>query len=67
MEPQYKAIIDGVVIWHNDKLLMERQNDASVLIIGLGDMFVYFPADYSDDYIIIESLDGTVQIKRTEA
>lgn len=63
-EPQYKAIIDGAVIWHNDELLTERQNNGSILVIGAGDMFVILPAGYPDDYFTFESLSGTVQVKR---
>ncbi len=39
-EPRNKTIFDGIVIWHNDELLKEHQNNGSVLVIGAGDMFV---------------------------
>lgn len=62
-EPRYKSIIDRAVIWHNDEVLTERQNNGSVLVIGGGDMFVFLPAGYSDDCFTFESLSGSVQVK----
>lgn len=63
-EPRYKTVIDRAVIWHNDILLTERHNNGYILVIGAGDMFVFLPAGYSDDYFTFESLSGSVQVKR---
>lgn len=63
-EPRNKTIFDGIVIWHNDELLKEHQNNGSVLIIGAGDMFVCVPKVYPEDYFTFESLGGSVQVKR---
>lgn len=63
-EPRCKTVIDDVVIWHNDDLLLERDNEGKVLVIGDGDMYVAFPKDYPDGHIKIESLNGDLQVKR---
>lgn len=63
-EPRYKTKIDGVVIWHNVELLVERMDDGRLLVVGVGDLYVAFPDDYPEDYITIESLSGDVQVWR---
>lgn len=61
MVPRFKTIIDRIVIWHNDELLKECQNNGSVLVIGTGDMFVCIPKGYTN--YTCDSLDGSVQVK----
>ena len=63
-EPSFKTIIDRVAIWHNDEILVERFDNGRVMVIGAGDLFVGFPAGYPEDHIVIDALDGAVQVKR---
>ena len=53
--------IDGAVIWHDEKLLVERQDDGRLLVIGAGDIYVGVPEDYPEDYTTFVSIDGEVQ------
>lgn len=63
-DPQHKTVVDNVVIWHNEDILIERNNDGRSLVIGTGDLFVAFPSDYMEDDIVIESLYGRVIVRR---
>lgn len=62
-EPQNKTVIDGVAIWYNDDILVERNDNGRVLVVGADDIFVVLPAAY-DCHIDFESLDGDVHIRR---
>lgn len=61
VEPQYRTEIDGAVIWHDEKLLVERQDDGRLLVIGAGDIYVGVPEDYPEDHTTFVSVDGEVQ------
>ena len=63
VEPQFRTEIDGTEIWHDEELLVERQDDGKIIVIGTGDIFVGVPTSYPGDYITIVSLDGDVQRK----
>lgn len=62
-EPRYKTVIDDVIVWHNDKILIERNNNGGVLVVGVGDLFVVFPANYPRDHIVFDLLEGALQVK----
>lgn len=66
-EPLYKTEIDKVVIWHNEELLVERDDDGIILVVGVGDMYVVFPKDYPEEHIRIEALSGDIKVRRIAA
>lgn len=63
-EPRRKTTIDGVVIWHDDELLVEHMDDGRLLVVGTEDMYVVLPEGYPVDFISIESLSGSIIFRR---
>lgn len=63
-EPRYKSVIDGVIVWHNENLLVERDEEGKVLAMGEGDLYVVIPEDYPDGHITIVPLEGDLQVRR---
>lgn len=62
-EPILKERVQGVLIWHNEKLTCKYQED-SVEISCEGDMYVGVPKGVDDSRIIYNSKNGEVVRKR---
>jgi len=65
--PKYKKVINGVLIWHNDKLTIETLEDKITKVVCDGNLYVGVPYGIEDEGITFESHDGKVIVKKLKS
>jgi len=65
--PKYKREINGVLIWCNEELTIDEQEDGITKVVCEGNLYVGVPYGVEDGGITFESREGKVMVKRLKS
>lgn len=65
--PKHKKEVQGVLIWYNGALTIDKDKDGTIKVVCNGDLFVGVPYGVEDGGITFESRNGKLQKKRIES